>query len=191
MNKAPAAEIFIICSKSKAKMNFLANLIEGEYLLGFTHYSIAIRYDGQTVVSEAVWPRARFVTWDDWIKAHQPRFIFRKEVKNQLQLFEMMNWMAVLCTKSWYSILQLLLIYISLKLPITRKWVGTVKLNNDSGIICCEYVIRFLNKFFTDDFTIEVSEDSIGMREPFDALTQKWILLQPEQMVVLETMLGK
>lgn len=177
MSETPTIEIFIVCSKSKKKFNLLARAIEGEVKLGFTHYAIVFKYDGQLLVSEAVWPRPRFISWEDWVQDREPVFIFRKEVKNQYLMFQMFAWMAILCTKSFYSILQLFLIYLRLRVPFLKSWVDTVKLNHEVGLVCSEYIIRFLNEFFSETFEIQVGVDSIGLKEPFDQLTSHWVLL--------------
>lgn len=176
---SPAIEILVICSRSRKLFNPLGKLIEKEQGLGFSHFSIAIIYDGQILVSEAKYPRPRFVSLNDWLKLNDPVFIFRKEVKNQLLMFKMLSWMSILCTRTFYSIAQLVLIYLAIKVPTLKKWSETVKLNHDNGLICSEYIIEFLEEFF--EFEISKSTDSIGLKEPFDALTSTWVLLDPIQ----------
>lgn len=176
---SPAIEILVICSKSRKLFNPLGKLIEKEQGLGFSHFTIALIYEGQIVLSEAKYPRPRFVSLNDWLKLNEPVFVFRKEVKNQLLMFKMMAWMSILCTKSFYSIAQLVLMYIAIKIPSLKKWSETVKLNHENGLVCSEYIIEFLEEFF--DLEIKKSKDSIGLREPFDALTSTWILLDQVQ----------
>lgn len=179
MQSPDAIQVLILCSRSKKLFNPLGEIIEKEQKLGFSHYSIAIIYDGQIVISEVKWPRPRFVSITDWLKTNDPIFVFKKEVKNQFLMFKMMSWMSIVCTTAFYSLSQLFLIYAGLKIPAAKKWFESVKLNHDRGLICSEYIINFLHKFF--GFEIEKSEDSVGLREPFDALTASWILLDQIQ----------
>ncbi len=188
--KHPSAEVFVICSKSLKKFNPLATEILKTEGLGFSHYSVGIRYKSEFIICEAIWPRPKFTKWEDWQKLHEPVFIFRKEVLNHFLLFEMTNWLSILCTKSWYSLTQLILIYLGRRIPMLKKWTTTVKLNLDSGLICSELTIRFLNQFFPKDFAIEKSEDSIGLKEPFDQLTARWVLLDSSTVAVLRSIKG-
>jgi len=180
---SPVIELFIICSKSKKLFNPLGKVIEKEEGLGFSHFSIAIAYEGAIVVSEAVYPRPRFISLEDWSKLNEPVFMFRKEVKNQNLMFQMMAWMAITCTTASYSLSQLILIYIGKVFPKLKDWSASVKLNHEHGLICSEYIIRFLNKFFGLEIT--KSEDSIGLKDPFEALGNSWVLQDPIQMVVI------
>lgn len=176
---SPVIETLIICSKSKRKFNPLGKLIEKEEGLGFSHFSIGVIYEGQFLISEAVYPHPRFISLNDWLKINEPVFIFRKEIKNQALMFKMLCWMAITCTSSFYSLAQLILIYIGKKFPSLKAWSSTVKLNHERGLICCEYIIYFLRTFF--DFSIDKSEDSIGLKEPFDELMASWVLLDQIQ----------
>lgn len=168
------AKIFIICSKSTLKFNPIGKMIEKRCGLGFTHFSIAIKAKGEIVISEAVWPRPRFISYEDWKKSHTPVYVFMKSTDDKKNLFEQITWMAILCTRSWYSVLQLILIYIGITIKPLTKWTQSVKLNNDQGLVCCEYIVRYLNKFHSSDFLVTVSEDSIGMQEPFEAIEKTW-----------------
>jgi len=87
--------------------------------------------------------------------------------------------MSIVCTKSYYSISQLLLIYLAIKIPSLKNWSETVKLNHENGLICSEYLIEFMEEFFA--FEIKKSPDSIGLKEPFEALTASWVLLDDSQ----------
>jgi len=180
---SPAIEVLILCAKSKLKFNPLSALIEKEEKLGFTHFAIGIIYGGQIVIAEAVWPRPHFISLDDWLKKHDPVFVFKKEVRNQFMMFEMMAWMSVIVTQAFYSVAQLVLIYLGITFPKLKAWSQTVKLNHQHGLICSEFVCLFLNKFF--DFQIDKSEDSIGLKEPFDALTNTWVLQNQIQTAAL------
>jgi len=175
----PVIEVLILCSKSKKKFNPLGRLIEKEEGLGFSHFSIGILFEGQFLISEAVYPRPRFISLKEWLKLNEPMFVFRKEIKNQSLMFKMMAWQAITCTASFYSIAQLVLIYIGKLFPSLKNWSETVKLNHERGLICCEYITFYLRTFF--DFSIDKSDDSIGLREPFDELTRSWVLLDPVQ----------
>lgn len=175
-------KIHVLYSQSNYKLRPFARVIDWvEKVPGnVTHVSIGIEYGSDFLIWEAHAPRPRFVDWKTWRKLNDPKFIFTKEIKNQVQMFNMIQYLAVEASQAFYSYLQLVLIFLKRLLPRFKKQFEGVILNDYRGLVCSEGVMRFLVKFFPDQFQYRQSYDDLGLRESFQQVSDTWPMMNIE-----------
>lgn len=189
----PVIRFYVIFSRANFIKKPLARVIDWvEQVPGnCTHMCIAIEYRGTFMIWEARAPRPRFVSWKEWSKDNEMIWVFSRELKNQLQMFEIFQHLAYETAKTEYSQTQLILILLRRLMP-KIPGLGTAILNGDRKLVCTEAAMRVINRWFPFlKPPPENTYDSMGLREAYELMIEEWQLMRPELTLGLQLTLDR
>ena len=156
---------WVIESTSKKKFNPLARYIMHKQKTNFSHMAILITNgENKTQVYHATWPLAESLSYEEFISKYEIKNIYALTpplYKEWNQLIELLH--NLVKQKSYYSITQLILIYLKIKFSLLNTALKMAILNHEKGLICSELIARFLNYGWEIQFSI--SYDSLDLIE--------------------------
>lgn len=186
----PNIYITFVENKSKSQIKkFIAQRIRDVEKLGrANHVAIVVESDNikDCVVFHSVFPRPISQTMKDFLILNEPVLMYKKEVRNQQLLFEIMMWLSIKATHAEYGLTENLLIFIKRTWSQLAEYINVIKVNHDSRLNCSEYAMRFLAWAWPNDFTLERNEDSLGLREVADVCNKQMLLLNQEQVNLIK-----
>lgn len=180
---------FVSCRSKNPVKQFIAQRIrEVEKLGKSNHVAIVVESENikDCVVFHSIFPRPISQTMNDFLKLNEPILMYKREVKNQQLLFEMLMWLSIKATHAEYGILENVLVFIKRTWAHLSEVINVIKLNHDKELNCAEYAMKFLAWAWPKEFEIERNEDSLGLREVASVCNRQMLLLNPEQMQLIK-----
>jgi hypothetical protein len=160
-----ALKFWIIECTANRKFNPLARLIMAFQKIDFSHVALMIEDEntGQRTVYEAVFPRARRLSYDSFLSQYKLvrcyRLIPPQIPQHEVQMFAD----NLVENNSHYSFAQLILIQIQNTFSKWSRHIGRIILNHKKGMVCSEFIALVLTKgwlvFFNEHYdTIDLKE---------------------------------
>lgn len=174
--------VWILEATSRKKFNPLARLIMRMQKTNFSHLAIIFFYDnGQSTIYHATWPKPTKCSFEEFFSKYYIQDAYKLQTpinQSYTQLIGMLE--TLIDDKSFYSIQQLVFIYLQIQFSKLKTVFNMAILNHERGLICSELVARFLHAgwglmFKSNYDSIDLLDASVKARSIMDEKV-KWQL---------------